>query len=696
MNSTIRPEAGNGKRHSVTTARRPRRLHLEMTDSRVALITFDHPDKSANIFDGMTLYELDIALRAVEKLPAKGLVFLSAKPAVFIAGADLEVLNDAVNGKGKEDLTALVERGQALFSRIARLGIPTVAAIHGACVGGGLELALACDRRLASDDSSTRLGLPETLLGILPAWGGSTRLPRLIGLPKALDLILAGKLLAPKHALKLGLVDEVVPRERLRSRALALLNEPLPERPSHHFTNNGLSAIVIRLLAGRRLRRKTRGHYPAVLEALEVVSRGASGDERASFAREAAAFSRLARTDAARNLMRVHFLQEHSKRFRYDESVNPRSLVPVHTTAVIGAGVMGAGIAQWFAAKNHPVILRDLDTERVAAGVKSITRLFDEAVAKRILSRHEAGRKLDLVTPSATPVRLHRCDLVVEAAVENLEVKMKIFADLAGRTSPGTILATNTSALPITALCTAEGVSHPERIIGLHFFNPVSRMKLVEVVVTEFTSPETVERTLAFVRSIGKLPVVVKDSPGFLVNRILMPYLIEAGRMVDAGMDAAKVDEAMLNFGMPMGPLRLLDEVGLDVASHVAATMENAFGDRFAVPAVLSRLVADGHLGKKSGRGFYHYGGRKKGALPGGGGLASQPSSVEIAARLAGLMVTEAERCLAEGIVANSDDIDLAMILGTGFAPFRGGPLAYAASVRATTKPANHLIVPFT
>lgn len=683
MNATTQTPSLSGNHHRGTLARRPRRLHLEMTESRVALITFDHPDKAANIFDGMTLYELDIALRAVEKLRARGLVFLSEKPAVFIAGADLKALNDAVPGKSGESLPSLVERGQTLFSRIAALDIPTVAAIHGACVGGGLELALACDRRIASDDKVTRLGLPETLLGILPAWGGSTRLPRLIGLPKALDLILSGKLLASGHARKVGLVDEVMPRERLRGRALALLNEPARERPGHFLTNNRLSAAVIRLLTRRNLMKKTRGHYPAVLEALGVASRGANSDPAGSFAREAAAFIRLAKTDVARNLLRVHFLQEGAKHFRYDEAIDPKRLPPVHATAVIGAGVMGAGIAQWLTSKNHPVILRDLDPERVAAGMKTISGLFDEAVKKRILTRHEAGRKLDLVTPSATAVPLYRCDLVVEAAVENLEVKKKIFADLCARTSPGTILATNTSALPITDLCTAEGVSGPERLIGLHFFNPVSRMKLVEVVVTDFTSPETVERTLAFVRSIGKLPVVVKDSPGFLVNRILMPYLIEAGRLVDAGIDPARIDVAMLDFGMPMGPLRLLDEIGLDVASHVAGTMQETFGDRFAVPGVLSRLVEAGHLGKKSGRGFYHYGGRRKVTRVAGDGGAALPPGPEIAASLAGLMVTEAERCLSEGLVASADEVDLAMILGTGFAPFRGGPLAYAASLRS-------------
>lgn len=662
--------------------RRPRRLHLEITEGRIAVITFDHPDKSANIFDETTLYELDLALRAIIKIKPAGLVFLSSKPAVFIAGADLETLR-SIRG---DALRHLVERGQHLFSRIAGLTVPTVAAIHGACVGGGLELALACQRRLASDSEGTRLGLPETLLGILPAWGGSTRLPRLIGLPKALDLILTGKLLSAKHALKLGLIDEVIPQEHLRARALAALNEPAPERRSHFLSNNRLSAAVSRFFARRRAREKTRGNYPAPLAAIEVVTRGVSGKVASSLSREADALVRLADTDAAQNLMRVHFLQENAKHFRFEPSGEVKPLRQIHRTAVIGAGVMGSGIAQWFAARSHPVILRDIDPGRVAAGMSTISDLFDQAVKKRLLSRHEAGRKLDLIFPSASPVPLHRCDLVVEAAVENLEVKKSLFADLCQRTSPDTILATNTSALSITALCTSSEVTRPERLIGLHFFNPVSRMKLVEIVVTDFTSLETVERALTFVRSIGKLPVVVKDSPGFLVNRILMPYLIEAGRMVDEGIAPAKIDEAMLDFGMPMGPLRLLDEIGLDVASHVAETMSAAFGDRFAVPGILARLLEAGHLGKKSGRGFYDYRNRRIRSTASGDNERNAPARPKIAARLAGLMSAEARCCLSEGIVRSADEIDFAMILGTGFAPFRGGPLTYAETLRSTTK----------
>ncbi len=655
-------------------ARRPRRLHLELTAEHLAVITFDHPDKSVNIFDETTLHELEIALRAVKKLKPQGLLFVSAKPTVFIAGADLQSLRSAQG----DDLQNLVESGQRIFNQIDELPIPTIAAIHGACLGGGLELALACDWRIASDDKSTKLGFPETLLGILPAWGGSTRLPRLLGLPKALDLILSGKQIGAGFAKKLGLVDEVVPKERLLSRARVLVKQPVRERRSHFLTNNPLSAAIIRYLANRRVEAKTRGNYPAPIAAVEVVSRGSHGSITASLHREAEAVTRLAGTEQARNLMRLHFLQESAKHSRFDESILLDALPPVLTTAVIGAGVMGSGIAQWFAARRHPVILRDVDPLRVANGMKSISKQFAGAVSKRIFSRHEAGRLFDLVSPSATPVPLHRCDLVVEAAIENLEIKKKIFAELCTLASPETILATNTSALPISSLCTAEGVTHPERIIGLHFFNPVNRMKLVEIVVTEFTSPETVERALSFVREIGKLPVVVKDSPGFLVNRILMPYLIEAGRMVESGISPQQIDDAMLDFGMPMGPLRLLDEIGLDVAMDVASTMTAAFGSRFQVPGLVTDLVSQNHLGRKSGIGFYSYPGEKASVT---GSAAQNPDKAILSSRLASLMVDEARLCLAEGIARSTEDIDLAMVLGTGFAPFRGGPLAYAESI---------------
>lgn len=681
--NTITPTLKTGSSHHVRRPSMKRRLHLDLVDG-AAVITFDRPDKSVNVIDSRFLDELELTLRAIRRYEVTGVVFLSAKPSVFLAGADLEALGK-VRG---ESIGKLVERGQSVFSKINSLGVPTIAAIHGACLGGGLELGLACERRLASDDPATKLGLPETQLGLLPAWGGSTRLPRLIGLPKALGLILSGRQVPSKHALKLGLVDEVVPKERLKERALALLDKAAPRRKRFMLTNHPVSAMAIRGLTRRRLLKKTRGNYPAQLAALELASRSpwsSNGNPERSFAREREAFLRLAETDAAKNLLRLFFLQEKAKHDRYDRSIDPGAVPPVKRTAVIGAGVMGAEIAQTFVSRGFPVILTDLEPERVAAGMKSARKLFGEAVKRRIFTAHEAGRMLDLLAPTSDRVPLRRCDLVVEAAVEDLEVKKRIFADLGSRTSPDTILATNTSALSVTELATAEGITHPERVIGLHFFNPVSRMKLVEIVTTRFTSPEVVERALAFVRAIGKTPVVVKDSPGFLVNRVLMPYLIEAGRMAESGIPVATIDDAMLDFGMPMGPLRLLDEIGLDVAGHVAGTMESAFGDRFTPPLLLADLVRAGHLGRKSGRGFYRH--ERGKAIPGTfvAPTRDNPDKTSIATRLNDLMVEESKRCLAENLVRDADTIDLALILGTGYAPFRGGPLGAAIESQPTT-----------
>ncbi len=635
---------------------------------KVTVFTFDRPDSSANIFDAQTLDELEKHIDEISSdKDCEGLVFISAKPSIFIAGADLNSLEDTHG----EVLNKLVGRGQQIFEGIASLEIPTIAAIHGVCLGGGLELALACDGRIASPDRATKIGLPETMLGILPAWGGSTRLPRLIGLPTALNLILSGKQLAAKHALKLGVIDGLAPQERLLERALVLLDSDPPKRKSRFLTNNPLSSALIRCISKRKVLKKTRGNYPAQEEAIDVVTRSGSGNREESFRREREAIMRLVESDVTGNLMRIFHLQENAKKFRY--SADDSEVEQIGRTAVIGAGVMGAGIAQWFSARNVPVILKDIGDEQVAAGMKSVSKTYRSAVKKRIFSKHEAGRKMDLIFPTAVQVPMENCDLVVEAAVENLEVKKKIFADLCSRTRPDTILATNTSALPISDLGTAPGVTHPGRILGLHFFNPVARMKLVEIVVTEATDPAVVERILQFVRRIGKLPVVVKDSPGFLVNRILMPYLIEAGRMVEQGIAPRRIDEAMLDFGMPMGPIRLLDEIGLDVALHVADTMIAAFGERFAVPDLLKNKVESGNIGKKSGSGFYRYDGKKETSES----AADMMSRNEISTRLAGLMVDEAKLVLDEGVASSADDIDFAMILGTGFAPFRGGPMTY-------------------
>ena len=635
-----------------------------------AILVFDREDSVANLFDSRTLAELSECLDELVTQPdVTGLLICSAKPNIFIAGADLKELSKA---RG-EKLGRLIFTGQTLFNRIADLPYPTVAAIHGACVGGGYELALACDWRVASDSSSTKLGLPETQLGILPAWGGTTRLPELLGLQDALPVILSGKLYAAVAAKRKGLVDEVVPKEHLRAFALTCLKKGERNHAHNPIVHNQAVAALIRVQAQKELQKKTRGLYPGPAAALEVAAASVGRTRIQSQQAELEAIERLAGLPETEQLIRLYFLQERAKKHRHTDA-EPRR---IQRAAVIGAGLMGAGIAYWLTTRRTETILQDISPDALAHGMRSISSLYADAEKHHVISKTEAARGLDRLHPSTGNIPLEKCDLIIEAAVETLAVKKNIFADLSARCRPDTILATNTSALPIHEL--ASSISHPERLVGLHFFNPVHRMKLVEVVRTKHTSDETLATAVEYVRNIGKLPIVVKDSPGFLVNRILMPYLVEAAAMFEQGGDPEEIDKAMLDFGMPMGPLRLLDEVGLDVALHVARTLAAAFPDRMEIPKVVEKLVEDGHTGRKGGSGFYVY----DNASP---AVNAQVISLQMGTEqtpkdaqhiLAGLMTHEAKLCLDEGIAETADDIDLAMILGTGYPPFRGGPLSH-------------------
>ena len=642
-----------------------------MLDDGTCVLTFDRPDSPVNIFDVPTLKELDAQLGELGS--ARALILTSAKKSVFVAGADIHLFSQMSPG----ELAAFVELGQAVFNRLAALRIPTVAAIHGACVGGGYEVALACDWRVASPDAVTKIGLPETKLGILPAWGGSTRLPRLIGVSDALDVILGGKTVAASHALKLGMIDEIAPHDALIRAALVLAERGKhPRSLTHSAPVNAAVSAVVAHKARTDVKRKTRGNYPAVDKALDVILHGSGAwDEATSLARERAAVAELVKLETTRNLIRVFFLQEHAK----------KSAAPVgkriERAAVIGAGVMGAGIAQWLATRGLRVVLRDVAPARVAAGMAGIAKLFADGVRAHALTEHEARTAMDRLTPAAAEVPLHGAEIVIEAAVEKMAVKKAIFQRLDELTRKDAILATNTSALSITEL--AAATRHPERVVGIHFFNPVHKMQLVEVVTGDATAPEVSARAVQFIQRIGKLPVVVRDRPGFLVNRILLPYLVEAGEMFAAGADPVAIDDAMLDFGMPMGPLRLADEVGLDVAADVAATLASAFPKRMHMPAILSKMIEAKMLGKKSGAGFYrHAPGDDPVVNP--AALALRPSGTtpaNVSERLALLMVNEAAACLGESVAASAGDIDLAMVMGTGWAPFLGGPLRYADSL---------------
>lgn len=670
------------------------------TPDGTCLLTFDRPGSSANVFDAATLTELEQHLADIEKdASVRGLVLTSGKPKIFIAGADL---NAFAQNADERVLNDMVNHGHRIFTRLGRLKVPTVAAIHGTCLGGGLEVALACDWRIASTDRTTKLGLPETQLGILPAWGGSTRLPRLIGLPRALGLILTGKQLVAAQAQKLGVVDDVAHPEHLLDAARRLLargKRPASKRP---WANRAPFAFFVAAKARRDVLAKTRGHYPAPLKAIEVCTDAARKTFEEGLAAEKQAFLELVRTPECRNLLNLFFLQERAKKLGSSggavASQNPVSAssstsrsvssgTKIRKVAVIGAGTMGAGVAQWISARGLPVRLKDVSPAALARGLNAIEKIYSDAVQRRVFTRAEATAGLDRILPLHADVPLHDVDLVIEAALENLDVKQRVFLDLESRIRPDTILATNTSAISIDAI--ASVLARPERVVGLHFFNPVHRMQLVEIVRGPRTSLAAVEAALQFTKSLGKLPVLVKDSPGFLVNRILLPYMVEAVWLFTAGVPAATIDRVMLKFGMPMGPLRLTDEVGLDVAQHVAKDLERRLPRSVPINDTLEKMIAKGWLGKKSGRGFYQHEGKAERPVPESELAflqAEKPALIPDATiqdRLVLIMINEAARVLAEGVIELPEDVDFGMIMGTGWAPFRGGPLRYADSLGA-------------
>ena len=665
-------------------------LHREVTASHVCVLTFDRPDSVANIFDEATFAELNAHLDFLDSREAheiRGVIFCSAKPKIFLAGADLIGFT---KDPSMEKLERLIETGQQTFRRITMLPVPSVAAIHGLALGGGCEITLACDYRVASTSRETKIGLPEVQIGILPGWGGSTILPRLIGLPRALEVILGNKQLAAVPALKAGLVDAVGPRESLRELAEKQVIRGKRGSLPRQLMNLPPAAAFIARQAHANVLAKTGGHYPAPLKALEVVIAALRGTVEQGFTLEKKAFAELATGDVARHLIGIFLLQERSKKTRLPADLIAPAEAPrkIERVAVVGAGVMGAGIAQWLAARGTSVLLKDIAAEPLAIGMQSIRKLFRDGVQRRRFTGTEARAALDRIVPVAGDVPLRRVDLVIEAAVERLDLKQKIFRGLEAATAADVALATNTSALSIDAI--AGALPDPSRVVGIHFFNPVHRMQLVEIVRGDRTSALALETALRFVKGIGKLPVIVRDRPGFLVNRILTPYLSEAGRLFQEGYAVADIDNALERFGMPMGPLRLIDEVGLDVGRHVATDLAARLTTPQGRPVpAMDEMIARKWFGKKSGQGFYVHAGKGKPTLnvdverlP--GVAARRPADAKLFLdRLILPMINEAARVLEENVVEAPEDVDFGMIMGSGWAPFRGGPLRYADSLGA-------------
>lgn len=681
-----------------------RHFRIDRDDRGVATVTLDVAGSPVNVFNAEVMTELGRVLDALESDPPRLAVVRSGKASGFLAGADIHHLRHLPTA---DEVEQVLRAGQGLFARLERLPCPTVAVIHGPCLGGGLEFALAFRHRIARADAATRLGLPEVQLGLIPGWGGTQRLPRLVGLRHALRMILEGGSMTALEAARIGLVDAAFPPETFEadvSRFVAdrLAGRPAP-RPTRRLTDRLLDYTwpgrKLVLAAARRQVARKAGHYPAVAAALRAVAASLSQPAEIGFAVEREEFRQVVFTPAARNLIGVFVGREKARKRTtwVPEDVQPRA---IRRVAVVGGGTMGAGIAQLLALQGLPVVVKEATAELAEAAARRIEGLTGEAVAKGAVSATDAAAAARLVQTTAEWGPLAGADLAVEAVVEREDVKRAVFADLARVLGPETVLASNTSALSITRL--AEAAPPPDRVAGLHFFNPVHKMPLVEVVRGRATSDATIATLLELVRKLGKVPVVVAEAPGFLVNRVLFPYLDEAVRLVLEGVTAAVVDRTATDFGMPMGPLELLDQVGIDIAADVARTFAALVPDPGPVPARFAEMVAAGALGKKAGRGFYEYRrGRRvrptEWATPREtpAGRSPVPPSDEpalttdgptarlspLAQRLIYPMVNEAARCLENGIVTEAWAVDLALVLGTGFAPFSGGPLRLADAI---------------
>ena len=626
----------------------------------VALVTIDRAGQSVNALSQDMLIELEALVERLAIDPPRGVVFRSGKPSGFVAGADIREFQDFdARGTVKDALF----RGQQVLQKIAALPCPTVAAIHGYCMGGGTELALACRYRVASNDTSTRIGLPEIKLGIYPGWGGSVRLPRLIGAPAAMDLMLTGRTLSASAAKSVGLVDRVVDAALLTDAAVRLAIEgtrqPPRQRALAWATNTWLARRILAPMLVRQVSRKARrAHYPAPYALIETWRRSGGGID-ALLAAERRSVAKLAATPAARNLTRVFFLQERLKGLGGQDSGIRR----VH---VVGAGVMGGDIAAWSAYKGFDVTLTDRAQLIIDAALARGQALFAKKVhddAKR--SAVSARLRGDIAGEGVADA-----DLVIEAIIEQASAKRELYADVEPRMPSDALLTTNTSSIPLLEL--RETIRRPAQFAGLHYFNPVAAMPLVEIVRHDAMAVETQRRLAAFCKAIDKLPVPVAGTPGFLVNRVLFPYLLEAASAFAEGIPGRAIDAAATGFGMPMGPIELIDTVGLDVAAGVARELGPFLG--LAIPAALSTDPVQGHRGRKDGQGLYRWekGRPLKPALPKG---YMPPADLED--RLLLPLLNEAVAALHDGVVDDADLLDAGVIFGTGFAPFRGGPIQY-------------------
>ncbi|HFE37391.1 MAG TPA: crotonase [Gammaproteobacteria bacterium] len=639
-----------------------------VTDAEGILwLHIDQKDTSTNVLCVSVLEELEHILTDIESkhLPP-GIVFISDKPSGFIAGADIKEFTQIERA---EQAAKHVQRGQRIMDRIAALNCPTVALIKGYCMGGGFELALACKYRIAEDGPSTRMSLPEVQLGIHPGFGGTVRLPRLIGAPAAMDIMLTGKPINARKAKKLGMIDYAVPdRQLIRAAKKTIMDGPALHKATrmqaltnHMFVRPLLKKLIIKNVA----KKARKAHYPAPYAIIDLWAEHFD-DPVKMLEEEAKSEANLVLDDTAKNLIKVFFLREKLKSL--GKKKTDTNLPEIKNVHVIGAGVMGGDIAAWCALRGLNVTLQDMQPKTIAKALQRAHKLFQRKYRGQPLKVIEA---MDRLTPDIKGLGVPKADIVIEAIIENIEAKQGLYKTLETQMKPNALLTTNTSSIPLEIL--SEVLARPERLVGLHFFNPVAQMPLIEIVTSAQTDQTIAERTAAFAVQIDRLPLPVKSGPGFLVNRILMPYMLEAVCIHEEGIPAEVIDKVAVEFGMPMGPLTLADTVGLDICLSVATILSRELN--VSVPESLKKRVEQGDLGVKSGAGFYQYkaGKKIKGKIP----ETTQIDTQTLTDRLIGRMTNESVACLREAVVSDKERLDAGVIFGTGFAPFRGGPMNY-------------------
>ena len=693
-------------------------LSVEVTDG-IAIITFDLPNESVNKLTRAVKDEFVALVNRIERdTTVNAAVFISGKPDVWIAGADIE---EFLELKTAADAERLSRDGQMLLDSVEQLRVPVIAAIHGACLGGGLETALACRYRIATDHPKTILGLPEVQLGLIPGAGGTQRLPRRIGLPAALDMILTGKQVRAKKALDLGLIDELVHPSILRSIAIQRAREVAEGKRKSERGGGGFKGLLIdgnpagRAIVLRKAREQTlaksRGHYPALIAAIDAIGAGYEKGPSHGFREESRRFGEMAVTDVSRQLIFLFFATNELKK---DPGVEPSQYpelpvsafepLPVDKIAIIGAGFMGAGIASIAVQHGSLVRLKDADHARVAKGYAAVRDILKVRLTRKQITKIQYSDYMALLGGTVDYSGFGNVDLVIEAVFEDLAVKHQVLRETEAAIHPSAIFATNTSTIPISQI--AQASSRPGRVLGMHFFSPVEKMPLLEVITTQETHPQVTATAVAYGKRLGKTVIVVSDGPGFYANRILGPYINEAAILLDQGVAVDIIDKALVDFGFPVGPITLIDEVGLDVATKAGKIMADAYPDRMHPAKSIQAVVAAGRYGRKSKKGFFLYDkeGKKGEVDPSVYGLFLTPGSipmvksvappdgtegsarpempaVQIQQRTVLAMLNEAARCLSDGIIHSSRDGDVGAVFGIGFPPFRGGPFRYMDSL---------------